>query len=59
MPIDWKSPEAYQRLLAAIVAAQDGMKVCLLLYYVPKHLACSFDAGLDKVFFNVKEESLR
>lgn len=29
MPIDWKSPEAYQRLLAAIMAAQDGMKVCV------------------------------
>ncbi len=31
MPIDWKSPEAYQRLLAAIMAAQDGMKVCVLI----------------------------
>lgn len=34
MPVNWKDPEAFTRLLAAMVAAQD-MKVCSQLYFVP------------------------
>ena len=36
MPVDWKDPEAYNRLFAAMLAAND-MKVSLLASYRTTH----------------------
>ena len=36
MPVDWKDPEAYNRLFAAMLAAND-MKVSLLASYRTPH----------------------
>jgi hypothetical protein len=34
MPVDWKTKESYQRLLAAMVAASKDMKVQYMVYLV-------------------------
>ena len=41
MPVNWKDPKAFTRLLAAMVAAQD-MKVCLPSCLVLGHLLRSY-----------------
>ena len=56
MPVNWKDPEAFTRLLAAMVAAQD-MKVCSE-FSLPHTISSSLFSSLDPVCCDSKVLSL-